>query len=130
MTIQDLVREMVKRDSSDIYITAELPSMYRTEGVTEPFGNDKFTPEQTKELAYSTMNDWQKKEFEETKKDFEHKIGICKKESKESKHWLRMLKVCFSDRDEEIYKLWNEAQELTFIFGKIISSMNSKNSAF
>jgi len=67
MTIQDLVREMVKRDSSDIYITAELPSMYRTEGVTEPFGNDKFTPEQTKELAYSTMNDWQKKEFEETK---------------------------------------------------------------
>ena len=27
----------------------------------------------------------------ETKKDFEHKIGICKKESKETKHWLRMI---------------------------------------
>lgn len=67
MTIQDLVREMVKRDSSDIYITAELPPMYRTEGVTEPCGTEKLTPEQTKELANSTMNDWQKKEFEEKK---------------------------------------------------------------
>ncbi len=27
----------------------------------------------------------------ESKKDFEHKIGICKKESKEAKHWLRMI---------------------------------------
>lgn len=27
----------------------------------------------------------------ETKKDFEHKMGICKKESKETKHWLRMI---------------------------------------
>ena len=27
----------------------------------------------------------------ESKKDFEHKLGICKKESKESKHWLRMV---------------------------------------
>ena len=27
----------------------------------------------------------------ETKKAFKHKIGICKKESRESKHFLRML---------------------------------------
>ena len=27
----------------------------------------------------------------ESRKDFEHKLGICKKESKESKHWLRMV---------------------------------------
>ncbi len=26
----------------------------------------------------------------ESKRDFEHKIGICKKESKESKHWSRL----------------------------------------
>ena len=67
MTIQDLVKEMVKRDSSDIYVTAELPPMYRTEGVTEPWETEKFSPEQTKELAYSIMNDRQKKEFEEKK---------------------------------------------------------------
>jgi len=27
----------------------------------------------------------------ESKKDFIHKIGICKKEAKETKHWLRLL---------------------------------------
>ena len=27
----------------------------------------------------------------ESKKDFRHKISICKKESKETKHWLRMI---------------------------------------
>lgn len=27
----------------------------------------------------------------ESKKDFEHKIGLCKKEAKESRYWLRML---------------------------------------
>src|SRR3990172_11072878 len=64
MIIQDFMREMVKRNSSDIYITAELPPMYRTEGVTEPWGTEKFTPEQTKELAYSIMNERQKKKFE------------------------------------------------------------------
>jgi four helix bundle protein len=27
----------------------------------------------------------------ESKKDFIHKIGICKKEIKETRHWLRLL---------------------------------------
>src|SRR4051812_42087559 len=29
----------------------------------------------------------------ESKKDFRHKIGICRKESKETKYWLRMIAV-------------------------------------
>ena len=27
----------------------------------------------------------------ESKKDFRHKIGICRKEAKETMHWLRMI---------------------------------------
>ena len=27
----------------------------------------------------------------ESQKDFEHKLGICKKEAKETKHWLRVI---------------------------------------
>ena len=27
----------------------------------------------------------------ESRRDFRHKIGICKKEAKETKHWLRLL---------------------------------------
>lgn len=29
----------------------------------------------------------------ESKRDFQHKIGKCKKESSEAKHWLRMIAV-------------------------------------
>ncbi len=27
----------------------------------------------------------------ESRKDFEHKLSICKKEARETKHWLRMI---------------------------------------
>ena len=31
-------------------------------------------------------------------KDFDHKVGICKKEARETMHWLRMLAVPMSRR--------------------------------
>ena len=58
----------------------------------------------------------------ESKKDFRHKIAICKKESKETKHWLRMIARANPDKKTECKKLWNEAQELTLIFSSIIAS--------
>lgn len=57
-----------------------------------------------------------------SKKDFKNKIHICKKETQETKHWLRMLVVCVPERKDEIRNLWKECQELTLIFGKIVSS--------
>lgn len=59
-----------------------------------------------------------------SKKDFRNKIYICKKESNETKHWLRMLSQANPDQSEECRKLWKESQELTLIFSKIISSLN------
>jgi len=58
-----------------------------------------------------------------SKKDFGNKIYICKKESQETKHWLRMLFRAEPTKEKEIKKLWKEAQELTLIFGKIVSSL-------
>ena len=55
----------------------------------------------------------------ESKKDFIHKIGIVKKEIKETKHWLRLLARTNPERKEEIRKLWQEAHELLLIFSKI-----------
>src|SRR3990167_8138889 len=52
----------------------------------------------------------------ESKKDFQHKIGICKKEAKETLHWLRMMAIANSDKKEEYRQLWQEAHELTLIF--------------
>ncbi|HAR99592.1 MAG: hypothetical protein US57_C0003G0053 [Candidatus Moranbacteria bacterium GW2011_GWC2_37_73] len=57
----------------------------------------------------------------ESRKDFIHKLGICKKESKETKHWLRMIAVADSEVSNESRELWRECQELTLIFSAIIT---------
>jgi len=62
----------------------------------------------------------------ETKKDFEHKIGICKKESKETKHWLRMIAKAVPNLKEESRNLWQEANELNLIFSSIVNKSRSK----
>lgn len=54
-----------------------------------------------------------------SKKDFRNKIFTCKKESKESKYWLRMLAKAVPELKIECRRLWQEAQELTLIFSKI-----------
>ena len=62
----------------------------------------------------------------ESKRDFQHKIGICKKETKESKHWIRLLARANSEFKEELRELWQEAQELLLIFSKILQSSRKK----
>ncbi len=55
----------------------------------------------------------------ESKKDFVHKIGIFKKEARESKHWFRMIAVACPEFTEECRVLWQEAKELNLIFNAI-----------
>lgn len=62
----------------------------------------------------------------ESKRDFQHKIGICKKESRESKHWLRMIVVACPELKEEARPLWTEAKELNLIFNAIVRSSKKK----
>lgn len=56
----------------------------------------------------------------ESKKDFEHKLGISKKESKETKHWLRMISKAEPELKDNAQKLWKESNELQLIFISII----------
>lgn len=62
----------------------------------------------------------------ESKKDFVHKMGIAKKEIKETKHWIRLLAHANSNFKDELKPLWLEAQELLLIFSKIISNSKRK----
>jgi len=55
----------------------------------------------------------------DSKKDFKSKIGICKKESKETMHWLRMLAKAVPDERDRSRSLWKEVHELSLIFGAI-----------
>jgi four helix bundle protein len=61
----------------------------------------------------------------ESRKDFEHKIGICKKESKESKHWLRMIAKAVPELKDEAKRHWKEAIELQLIFISIVKKSRS-----
>lgn len=55
----------------------------------------------------------------ESKVDFKHKIGICKKESRESKHFIRMIAVAVPELEERTQPLWQEAKEFNLIFNAI-----------
>ncbi len=55
----------------------------------------------------------------DSKKDFRFKIGLCRREAREAKHWLRMLVAAEPDLSSDARALWREAKELNLIFGKI-----------
>jgi four helix bundle protein len=54
-----------------------------------------------------------------SKKDFKKSIGICRKESKETRFFLRMIASAEPSLKEEARTLWKEAKELNLIFGAI-----------
>jgi four helix bundle protein len=62
----------------------------------------------------------------ESRADFKHKIGICKKESREAKHWLRMLVTAVPESKEPARKLWQEAKELDLIFNAIVRTTKER----
>jgi len=117
------------------------PNNYNLEERTAKFGEDviKFCKglsqdtvsrpliSQLVRAATSTGANYMEANGASSKKDFRNKIFICKKEAQESKHWLRMFKQCFPEKDDGISKLWKEAQELTLIFQKITSSLDKND---
>jgi twitching motility protein PilU len=66
MNIRELLNIMVKQNSSDIYITVDSPPMFRTEGITRPYGEQKVTATQSEEIATSIMTEKQKIKFAES----------------------------------------------------------------
>lgn len=60
----------------------------------------------------------------ESRKDFKHKIGICKKESRETNHWLKMIISADPYQNGKADVLQKEAKELNLIFNAIIHSTN------
>ncbi len=64
----------------------------------------------------------------ESRKDFEHKIGICKKESKETRYWLRMISKANPVLKDKSQVLWQEANELLLIFSAIVKNSRANGS--
>jgi four helix bundle protein len=54
-----------------------------------------------------------------SKRDFLKSIGTCRKEARETKHFLRMAARAVPDLKPEARRIWMEARELHLIFSKI-----------
>ena len=61
-----------------------------------------------------------------SKKEFRYRISICKRESRESKHWLRMIAAAVPELKEEARAHWQEAKELHLIFAAIYRGSSKK----
>ena len=59
-----------------------------------------------------------------SKKEFRYRISICKRESRETKHWLRMIAAAVPELKEEARIHWQEAKELNLIFAAIYRGRN------
>jgi len=65
--IHDLLRAMVAKKASDLFITAGFPPALKIDGRVTPVSNQTLTPQHTAELARAVMNDKQAEEFEGSK---------------------------------------------------------------
>ncbi len=65
--IHELLRAMVAKKASDLFITAGFPPAFKLDGKMTPVSNQSLTPQHTQELARSLMNDKQAQEFEAKK---------------------------------------------------------------
>ncbi|MFN9490422.1 MAG: PilT/PilU family type 4a pilus ATPase [Betaproteobacteria bacterium] len=65
--MHDLLRAMVAKKASDLFITAGFPPAIKLDGKMTPVAQQALTPQHTAELARGIMNDKQASEFEATK---------------------------------------------------------------
>lgn len=65
--MRDLMKLMVDKKGSDLFITVDFPPAIKIDGKVMPVSKTKLTSENSKALAYAIMNDRQLKEFEATK---------------------------------------------------------------
>ncbi|HMM50115.1 MAG TPA: PilT/PilU family type 4a pilus ATPase [Burkholderiaceae bacterium] len=62
--LHDLLRLMIARNGSDLFLTAEFPPAFKIDGKVQPVSTAPLTPQHTVELARALMNDRQAAEFE------------------------------------------------------------------
>ena len=65
--MRDLLKLLVDKKGSDLFITVDFPPAIKIDGKVTPVSKTQLTAENTKALAYAIMNDRQLKEFEATK---------------------------------------------------------------
>ncbi len=67
VTMHQLIKKAVELNASDLHLTADSPPLFRIDKALKLIVPDKLNPTQTQKLAFSIMNDQQKKILEEKK---------------------------------------------------------------
>jgi len=75
ITLRELLDDMVRRGASDLHLTVGSPPQFRIDGNLVKTEYEVLVPEATTKLAYSIMNEKQRKVFEE-KKEMDLSFGI------------------------------------------------------
>ena len=65
--VHDLLRLLVSKKGSDLFLTADFPPAFKIDGRVLPVSNQPLTAQHTAELVRSIMNDRQAAEFEKSK---------------------------------------------------------------
>src|SRR5277367_49944 len=58
-----LLTAMTRAGGSDLFISKDFPPSMKSQGTMQPLATQKLTAENTRELANSIMNEWQREEF-------------------------------------------------------------------
>ncbi|MGD9141776.1 MAG: type IV pilus twitching motility protein PilT [bacterium] len=64
VSMRELLEEMVRKKASDLHLTAGLPAQFRIDGEIMSSDSEPLSPEMTKALTYSILNEEQRKRFE------------------------------------------------------------------
>ncbi|MFA7558960.1 MAG: type IV pili twitching motility protein PilT, partial [Hydrogenophaga sp.] len=65
MDFDSLLKLMVHKSASDLFITAGVPPSMKIHGKITPVAKGSLTPDQARQIVYSIMNEKQRQEFEE-----------------------------------------------------------------
>jgi twitching motility protein PilU len=58
-----LLTAMTRAGGSDLFVSKDFPPSMKSQGAMQPLATQKLTAENTRELANSIMNEWQREEF-------------------------------------------------------------------
>lgn len=67
MDFDSLLKLMVHKSASDLFITAGVPPSLKIHGKITPVAKGSLTPDQARQIVYGVMNEKQRQEFEETR---------------------------------------------------------------
>src|SRR5690606_41380182 len=67
MEFEDLLKIMVQKGGSDLFITAGVPPSMKIHGKVVPVTKTALTPDMTRDIVFGVMTEKQRKDFVETK---------------------------------------------------------------